>query len=169
MVSNQSEWGAGQAPAERQETPFRVMLPGLGALVVLLGIFLALKLFFGILDAIREPSEVAPLLDAWEQVVRGESPFLDIPTELSLVPVTQERPSPEQAQPTEMTLSLRDRPLRVNFERPLAIFVLLVLVGLLFRIAIGITTAGVKMIVASPYRDVMQRLITELKRRPPSA
>jgi hypothetical protein len=167
-MSTQTEWGRDQRTAAQQESPFRAILPGLVALVIMLGIFLSLKIFFGVLGAIREPAEFQPVLDQWEEVVKGRSPLILQPVDIQ-VTSTSEGASIEITEPHEPTAAQISGSVRVNYERPLAVFILLFLLLILVRIALGIVSVGVKMVVASPYKDVMNRLITELRRRPPPA
>ena len=167
-MTTQGEWGTDQRTAAQRDSPFRAILPGLGALAIMLGIFLTLKIFLGVLGAIREPAEFKPVLDQWEEVVKGKSPLLLQPVDLH-VTATSEGASIEITEAQEPTAAQVAGTVRINYERPLAVFILMFLLIILVRIALGIISVGVKMIVASPYKDVMHRLIKELRRRPPSA
>lgn len=139
-----------------------------GLLMITLGVFLALILFVGVVQTLRQPEGIGGSLDAWEDTLRGTR-AANGGSELVLMPEGSIRlATADELTTATMTAGVRMTapPVPVampfNFWRVVAVFVMLALAGMAVRITFGILSAGSSLLsVAQPYRKLYEWVVQQ--------
>ncbi|MBN1476146.1 hypothetical protein JXA47_05290 [Candidatus Sumerlaeota bacterium] len=147
----------------QQESPIRTSLPILGIVVIVLGLYLTVMIFFSIVGALQDPSGVSVMLDGWEQAMRGDRAMVQFPATFQLdstVPLTV---SGETTVKTTTQVLRAEGPIEIDLSRLIAIPVVLILLLVLVSIAGGLVKGGIQMVIATPHRKLLEKLIKGLR------
>lgn len=160
-----------------EQTIFQKIAAGLGIALIVLGVCLGLYLFVQIIGAIRNPQQFATTLDAWEKTLRGEAASTEVaPSSDFAVEIMDEgsvRLIGLGDSPTSDTMILQGgtatpagrapATFPFRFWRPVAVFLIFALTGLLLRIVFGMLTAGANLLNSShPYRKFYEEMVKEM-------
>lgn len=150
----------------------RVVGAILGVALVIIGTTFSLYMFFRIGEAVMDPRGFREQVDRWEFVVRGRTTDAvgdaREPAALTsdntgaagnlLPPDTLEDRAEEAARFIERTFS--------RSARPIALFVMVVLVSMMVRILILLIDAGARLIhLAAGEKEFMKRLLREIAKK----
>jgi hypothetical protein len=148
----------------QQESPIRASLPVLGIIVIVLGLYLSVMIFFSIVGALNDPTGVQEMLDNWESAMVGERAMVEVPTVFHLdstVPLTV---SGETTFQTTSQVLRAEGPVRFDILRAVAIPVILILLLILVSIAAGLIKGGIQMVIATPHRQLLEKVIKGLRK-----
>lgn len=149
------------AEAERRFLHLRFAGGVIGILLIAIGVVCALLVFRKVWAAIEDPRNYAGAIERWEKMIGGGEPLVELSPERLV-----ERQDPSD--PTRRLLTVgpgEGTGIRaVRLERPLAVLVLLLLLWLLARIAIGLIGAGGKLVhLASPWKQMLRDVLVEVR------
>lgn len=145
-----------------------------GLLLVGLGVYFCVRLFFFAAVLFEKPDEMKPALDRWEIVVRSraydEILAREQPAGTQLTPTTS-RENPDGGELAErrenveaVTKSMIE--LIGAGARPIAIFIMITVGLLLVRIALALCSIGIQMMqLLNPDERILKRLVDRLNRR----
>lgn len=165
---------------------FRIMAASIGLVLIGVGIFLCITLFYQIYRVLMDPRPLVEQVNRWEFVIRGR--MNDVPVrpvepgeaaKLKKDPAVS-RTGEDSAEPDPLTPGQSPNRPRNEAEiagqvaarlgsvsaRPTALLLMFILLGILVRIAIGVLEAGGKLVnLAAGEKEFMQRLLVEITRR----
>ncbi|MDK2971297.1 MAG: hypothetical protein PWP23_1052 [Candidatus Sumerlaeota bacterium] len=151
----QDSWGSGHSAFQKAGA-------GLGLLVIVIGLVLVLVLFFKVLGYLNDPASFKETLDGWEAVLKGDGKDAGkIRVEFG-EPQSGAIPT-NQTQPFDMPFESLTIPL--NLYRPGAAVLVLLILGLLARLAIGIMKGGGHLVqLANPWKQMFEHAVRDFAR-----
>lgn len=148
----------------------------IGIVLIIFGVVLAAMIFISVLGYIREPADFEKLVAKWEVVVSAsgtnEGPGISLErserSDSFTTPANAENGS-EATHTVSHQIHEHRVQLPVNATRLTTIGLLIVLLLVLLRIALGIIGAGAKLVaVANPYKTMHEKLLRELAHARPA-
>jgi hypothetical protein len=146
----------GTALRGETSSPLPAITTGVGIVLVLLGVYLTLQIFFTVVGAIRNPTELEELLTRWEGTAVGERPFVEMPTRFEFNLAEGENVPPQ-------VLSA-EGPIQIHANRFMAVSLLIGASFLLSVLALGLLSGGVKLLSLNFTRHQMKTLALEIQR-----
>lgn len=147
--------------------PLRAGAAIAGICLVIIGAIFAVRLFTGIVEAIRNPDEAHQVLDRWENLVRGRIPDLIGPRETADTPQGTE-PAPESGSISEARSWVTPFDLAeyvAVMSRPVAILVLLILLSMAVGLSLRLIITGGTLNAQMDGLAALKQVVNELRNR----
>lgn len=163
-------------PLERQDeelsgrSALQTMAAFVGIVLIIFGVVLAAMLFISVLGYLRDPTDFEKMVARWEMVVSASGSNEGPGISLERAERRDSFTTPADAEAgTEATHTVAHQVhehrvhLPVNATRVTTIGIMIVLLLVLVRIAIGIITAGASLVAAAnPYKKIHEKMIRDL-------
>ncbi len=157
---------------------FRAASATMGLILIGIGSILTLLLFWRLYQTFLDPRPLVAQVDRWEFVIRGKATDALIPVERPVVTGSEPDEDYDTAAPTsaravrrpenevEAVAQIAGR-VGSKAARPAAMLIMLILLGILVRILLGLIDTGGRLVYnAAGDRELLQRLVRELRNRP---
>jgi len=133
---------------------FRVLGAGLGLVVILTGCALCLVLFFNLWRAVDHPEVLSGKVAQWTEMLGGDQLVWPVPAGSD--------PGSDAAARGERSGRGAER---IPLARPLAVFMVVLVYGLLVRLAIALISAGGRLMgLAQSDKELVKSLLFEVRR-----
>lgn len=181
-IESPSEYRLPREEADMGPSGFQMIAASLGLVLIGVGVLLAIMLFLQVYRVLMDPRPLTDPLNRWEFVMRGRTN--DIPVrpveqpDLAAADAAAQASDPE-ADPNDFSVTDGRRPqneaeafaeavgrMGSKAARPLGLLVMLLLLGILVRVALGLIEIGGRLVsLVTGERQMLQRLVQELQRR----
>lgn len=148
-------WGSGHSAFQKAGA-------GLGLLIIAIGLVLVLVLFFKVLGYLNDPASFKETLDGWEYVLKGDG---EDAGKIQIEFGEPQRGAIPTNQPPPPEMPFESMSIPLNLYRPGAAVLVLLMLGLLARLAIGIMKGGGHLVqLANPWKQMFEHAVRDFAR-----